>query len=337
MSLYGIFAPRGKNGFGYNTTAEQITQGLFLSGKTILVTGCNSGLGRETARVLALRGARILGTARTVEKARQVCDEIGNNSMGFACDLSDPESVRQGIKAIEQALKKGGKKIDVIICNAGIMALPKLEHSCGYELQFFTNHIGHFMLVTGLLKQLSKDGRIVMLSSAAHTMAPPAGIEFDNLDGSRTYKPWTAYGQSKMANLLFAKELSRKLKGSGKTVNAVHPGVIKTNLGRHMHPVLNFLFGLVSPLVFKTIPQGAATSCYAAVHPEMEGVSGQYLADCNIAVSRADANDEGLARKLWKISEEIIGNLQKKTTKKIKKSSKPGTSSRGAKKTVKKA
>jgi WW domain-containing oxidoreductase len=305
MSLYGFLKANGKNGFGYNSTAEQVTEGVSLAGKNILVTGCNSGLGKETARVLALRGARILGTARTLEKARQACDEIGGGAVGFACDLSDPKSVRSGIAAI----KKVAKKIDVIICNAGIMAVAKLEHSCGYELQFFTNHIGHFMVVTGLLKQLATNGRVVMLSSAAHTMAPPSAIEFDNLDGKKGYKPWTAYGQSKMANLLFAKELARQLRGTGKTVNAVHPGVIKTNLGRHMNPVANFFFGLADPVVLKSVAQGAATSCYVAVHPEMAEVSGQYLADCNIAKSRADADNSALAKKLWKKSEEIVAKL----------------------------
>ncbi|MDH4261853.1 MAG: SDR family oxidoreductase [Spirochaetia bacterium] len=306
MSLYSFFKSKGKNGFGYATTAEQVTSGISLDGKTILITGCNSGLGKETARVLAMRGARIFATARTKENADQVCNEIGHDSIGFACELSDPKSVRECISSV----KKETKKIDVIICNAGIMALAKLQQSHGYELQFFTNHIGHFILVNGLLKLLADDGRIVVLSSGAHVMAPESGIDFDNLDGKKSYSPWKAYGQSKMANLLFVKELSRSLERTSKTANAVHPGVISTNIGRHMNPVANFAFSLIAPLGFKSVAQGAATTCYAAVHPELNNVSGKYLADCNIAKSRDDADDVDLAQKLWKKSEEIAAKLK---------------------------
>ena len=306
MSIYGRLKAKGSNGFGYSSTAEQVTTDISLGGKNVLITGCNSGLGKETARVLALRGARILGTARTQEKAADVCKNMGNGSKGFACDLSSPKSIRSGIESI----KSDAKKLDVIICNAGIMALPRLEQAYGYELQFFTNHIGHFLLVTGLLDKLADNGRVVMLSSAAHTMAPPEGIAFDNLDGKKKYKPWTAYGQSKMANLLFAKELARRFQGTNKTANAVHPGVIKTNLSRHMNPVANFVFSLAQPLALKSIPEGAATQCYAAVHPAMNGVSGQYLADCNISPSRADGDNEELAKNLWVKSEEIVMNCK---------------------------
>jgi len=309
MSLYSMFKGKGENGFGYGSTAEEVTSGISLAGKNIVVTGCNSGLGKETARVLAMRGARILGTARTTEKALKACDEIGGNALGFACDLGEPESVRKAIEAIQKSLKKGALKIDAIVCNAGIMALPRLNQAYGYELQFFTNHIGHFILVNGLLKNLAESGRVVMLSSSAHSMAPPGGIDFDNLDGKKGYSPWKAYGQSKMANLLFTKELSRRLERTGKTANAVHPGVIRTNLGRHMNPVANFFFGLIGPLSLKTIAQGSATTCYAVVAPELANVSGHYLADCNIARPRPDANNPELARKLWEKSEQIVAGL----------------------------
>jgi NAD(P)-dependent dehydrogenase (short-subunit alcohol dehydrogenase family) len=189
------------------------------------------------------------------------------------------------------------------------MALPKLEQAHGYELQFFTNHIGHFILVTGLLEQLTDTGRVVMLSSAGHMMAPKGGIEFDNLSGAKGYGDWKNYGQSKFANLLFAKELARRFAGTKKTANAVHPGVIQTNLGRHMNPVMGFLFGAFGPLVLKTIPQGAATEVYVATSPATAGISGQYFADCNVAKSRADADDPALAKRLWEVSERIVAEV----------------------------
>ncbi|MDH4199390.1 MAG: hypothetical protein OEV66_03330, partial [Spirochaetia bacterium] len=170
--------------------------------------------------------------------------------------------------------------------------------------------IGHFILVTGLLSELSPSARVVMLSSSAHGMAPAEGIEFDNLDGKKNYRPWRAYGQSKFANLLFAKELARQFEGTKKTANAVHPGVIHTNLGRHMNIVGQFGFRLGSSLFMKSIAQGAATQCYAAVHPEMNSISGAYLADCNIAKSRPDADNVELAKKLWVTSEKIVAGLK---------------------------
>ena len=177
-----MLMPKGKNGFGYSTTAEEVTAGISLEGKTILVTGCNSGLGQEAIRVLAMRGARIVGTARTKEKAESALKQVsGKSHLGLECELANPSSVRSCIAEI----KKQKIKLDVIICNAGIMALPKLEKAYGYELQFFTNHIGHFILVNGLLDELTEEGRVVMLSSAAHMNAPKEGIDFDNLAGDR--------------------------------------------------------------------------------------------------------------------------------------------------------
>lgn len=305
MSLIGLFKPKGKSGFGYTSTAEEVTAGIDLTGKTILITGCNSGLGQETARVLALRGARIVGTSRTAEKAQNALAEFGNIHKGYECELSDPKSVR----ACVAALKKDGLIFDAVICNAGIMALQQLEKSHGYELQFFTNHIGHFMLVTGILDLLSAEGRVVMLSSSAHSMAPKEGIQFDNLSSEKEYKPWKAYGHSKLANLLFAKELSRRFAGTKRTANAVHPGVIHTNLGRNMSGFANAALAAVGPIFLKSVGQGAATQCYVAVHPDTAAVNGQYFADVNIAKPRADAENAALAKRLWLVSEEIVAKL----------------------------
>jgi len=305
MSIYELFTSKGPSGFGYGSTAEQVTQGLSLEGKVMLVTGCNSGIGHETMRVLALRGAKVVGTARTYEKAKTACDMVGGNTLPLACELSDPVSVRGCVDGV----KRAGLALDAIICNAGIMALPKLEKAFGCELQFFTNHIGHFMLVTGLLDQLTEAGRVVMLSSDAHKGAPKVGIQFDNLDGSKGYSGWASYGQSKLANLLFAKELARRFNGTNKTANAVHPGVIKTNLARSMNPVVAIALSIAGPLALKTVGQGAATEVYVATSPQLANVSGQYFADCNVAKPRRDANDEAMAKKLWEVSEKIVAEL----------------------------
>ncbi len=305
MSIYELFTSKGPSGFGYGSTAEQVTEGISLAGASILVTGCNSGLGLEAMRVLALRGARVVGTARTLEKAKAVCDAVTGQTVPLACELSDPASVR----ACALAVKSADIELDAIICNAGIMALPKLEKSHGYELQFFTNHIGHFILVTGLLEQLTETGRVVVVSSSAHSGAPRAGVELDNLDGSKGYAAWRNYGQSKFANILFANELARRFTGTKKTANSLHPGVIRTNLVRHMNPVASLFLDTVGKVALKSAAQGAATEVYLATNPALATVSGRYFADCNVAKPRPDTNDEALALELWKVSEKIVAQL----------------------------
>ena len=193
MSLMSIFRGPGPNGFGYSSTAEDVTRGLSLEGKTILITGCNSGLGLEAMRVLALRGAHVVGTGRTKAKAEEAASSVQGKATGLECELADPRSVRACIAAIGRA----GYRFDAIIGNAGIMALPKLEKAFGYELQFFTNHIGHFLLVTGLIDRLAPDGRVVMLSSAAHKMAPAAGSRSTTSTEARAMSPGWRTGSRK--------------------------------------------------------------------------------------------------------------------------------------------
>lgn len=305
MSLFGMIRGKGPSGFGYGSTAEQVTEGLDLSGKTMLVTGCNSGLGLETVRVLAKRGARVLAAARSEDKARAACAGLPGQIKPIACELSEPAAVR----ACLDTVKQDGAELSALICNAGIMALPQLERIAGYEAQFFTNHIGHFILVTGLLDRLAADGRVVVVSSAAHNAAPLEGIQLDNLSGEKGYSSWTAYGQSKLANLLFAKELARRFAGSARTANALHPGVIATNLTRHMNLVMRAAWSAAAPLALKSVAEGAATQCYVATHPALAGVSGEYFADCNVARSSALSRDAALARRLWDESERIAASL----------------------------
>lgn len=304
MSVVGWLRGRGSSGFGYDSTAEDVTEGLDLSGKTFLVTGCNSGLGRETSRVLALRGARILGAARTLEKAHTALSELPHEPVPLACDLSEPTAVREAVQQVtDQDLA-----LDGIIANAGIMALPERQVKHGIELQFLTNHIGHFLLVTGLLQQLTPTGRVVMLSSTAHRRTYAEGIRLDDLAAEHGYTPWGAYGQSKLANLLFAKHLATRLP-PGQTANSLHPGVIWTNLGRHMNPVVGVMARAVRPIALKTVASGSATTCFVATHPSLEGVTGEYFADCNLGNPTLHGQDAALARALWERTEEAVAAL----------------------------
>jgi WW domain-containing oxidoreductase len=304
MSILSALKGTGPSGFGANSTAEAVTEGLDLTGKVYLVTGCNSGLGLETTRVLTLRGATVLGLARTVEKAEGAGAQVSGTVVPYACELSEPASVRACVAAVQE----GGHVIDGMILNAGIMALPKRTVQHGQELQFLTNHVGHFMLATGLLGQLAADGRVVVLSSSAHQTPPKGGIAFDDLSLEKGYSGVRAYGQSKLANLLFARELARRLP-EGQVAHAVHPGVIATNLARHLPGFAQVAFRMIEPLFLKTPAQGAATQVWAATHPDNGARNGEYMADCNVAKSTRHGADLDLAERLWTRTEEIVAAL----------------------------
>ncbi|HEY4184987.1 MAG TPA: SDR family oxidoreductase [Polyangia bacterium] len=303
MSLAAALKGDGPSGFGYGTTAMEVTEGLALDGRTILVTGCASGLGLETIRALAARGARVIATARTVEKAREAHGGMTGDFLPLACDLVEPASVRACIASV-----KNVAPLDAIICNAGIMAPPRLRQAHGYELQFFTNHIGHFILVTGLLERLSPDGRVVVVASNAHRRAT-RGLELDNLSGERDYAPMRTYGRSKLANVLFTRELARRLGGGGPTANCLHPGVIATNLMRSVPVLGRIALRIATPLVLKSPPQGAATQCYLATHPSVAGATGGYYRDCNLAAASAAGRDDDAAAQLWETSEAIVAKF----------------------------
>lgn len=305
MSLVGALKGKGPSGYGYGSTAEEVSAGLDLAGRRYLVTGCSSGLGLETMRVLCLRGATVVGAARSEDKVRQAADGWGDQVVPVACELSEPASVRACVAAVQAQ----GVPLDGIICNAGIMALPEREVKLGVELQMLTNHVGHFILVMGLLDRLAADGRVVMLSSAAHQQAPAEGIRLDDLGASRGYSPWGNYGQSKLANLLFARELARRLGPPGRVVTALHPGVIHTNLGRHMGSGMQLGSRVLAPLFFKTVPEGAATQVWAAVKAPGAEIHGQYLKDCNVGVSSRRGQDMQLAARLWEVTEALVARL----------------------------
>jgi NAD(P)-dependent dehydrogenase (short-subunit alcohol dehydrogenase family) len=290
--------------FGFATTADEVAKDIDLSGKTMLITGCNSGLGYESMRTMAARGAHVIGTARTAEKAKTACDSVEGRTTPLVCELTDFDSIVNCANQV-QALDT---PLDVLMCNAGIMALPKLEQVNGLEKQFVVNHLGHYILTRRLLDRVeaAPAARIVMLSSIGYKNAPKEGIQFDNLSGEKGYKPFTAYGQTKLANALFSLELAKRYEGTSVTANAVHPGMVATNLGRYItgkprDPNEPLRKG------FKTAEQGAATQVYVGIHPNLDGVSGYYFEDCNpVEPDGPHMSDYELSAKLWEVSEELV-------------------------------
>lgn len=289
--------------FNKRSTAQQVVEGIDLSGKVAVITGVNSGLGLESMRVLAERGAHVIGLARTLEKATEACAAVDGKTTPLACELSDLASVRDCALAI----KAMNLPIDILMTNAGIMAPRELELANGVEMQFATNHVGHFLLIKHLLESVkAAKGRFVILSSAAHMTSTKRGIDFENLDAGFGYSAWRFYGQSKLANLMTAKALVSRLEGTGATANALHPGIIRTNLGRDAGGLLIKVVSLFAGLIEKTIPQGTATQCYVAAHPDLDGVSGEYFSDCKAASYSKFADDEALVERLWLESEKMV-------------------------------
>lgn len=288
--------PPPRSDFGARSTAEDVTAGLDLGGRTVLVTGCNSGLGYETMRVLALRGAHVLGTARTRRKGEEACESVTGEATPLELELTDFDS----IVACAAAVAAMGRPLDALICNAGVL-LPERERVRGLEKHFVVNHLGHFILVNRLLERLrlAPEGRIVVVSSVSHWSAPPEGIDFGNLASRGEYDPGRAYGQSKLANGLFAMELARRLAGTTVTANTLHPGIVDTNLFRHSLARVSGGGGR------RTVEQGAATSCYLAAHPGVARVSGYYFEDCNPAEPSPQMRNPELAARLWDVSEEL--------------------------------
>ncbi|MEM8491069.1 MAG: SDR family oxidoreductase [Pseudomonadota bacterium] len=292
--------------FNKRSTSEAVTDGLNLTGKTAVITGVNSGLGQESMRVLAARGAHVIGLARTKDKAEQACASVNGSTQGLTCELSDFASV----VSCAQQIKGLGKPIDILMTNAGIMAPTTLQHAHGIELQFATNQLGHFILIQHLLDSVkaAAAGRIVILSSGAHTLTVRGGIDFENLDASSGYDPWRFYGQSKLANLLTARVLAKELNGSNATANAVHPGMINTNLSRDISGLFSNAMLLWTKMVSKTIEQGAATQLLVAAHPSVEGVSGEYFSDCRIGKSTPFGSNAILAQQCWDASMELTAD-----------------------------
>jgi NAD(P)-dependent dehydrogenase (short-subunit alcohol dehydrogenase family) len=312
--------------FGATSTTDEVLAGVNLSGKRVLVTGVSAGLGVETARALAAHGAKVVGAARDLDKAHRATERVraeAANGGGFELvelDLASLASVR----AAADALLVDGRRFDIVIANAGVMATPFGKTADGFETQFGTNHLGHFVFVNRIARLMNPGGRLVNLSSAGHRRSD---VDLDDPNFERTpYDPWVAYGRSKTANILFAVEFDRRHRSAGLSAAAVHPGGIMTELSRHMPPgAVQQLFDRLSaenaaaglpPFRMKTIPQGAATSVWAAAVAKTDEVGGRYCEDCHVAEVvdagpdvligvRRYALDPERAKALWAKSEEM--------------------------------
>jgi NAD(P)-dependent dehydrogenase (short-subunit alcohol dehydrogenase family) len=317
------------NGFGAAATTDDVLAGSDLSRKRVLVTGVSAGLGVETARALVAHGAQVVGAARDLLKAQQATKDVRAQSANggglelVELDLASLKSVR----ACAEALVADARRFDVVICNAGVMRTPFGHTADGFETQFGTNHLGHFLLVNRITSLIAPGGRLVSVASSGHRYAD---VDLDDPNFERTpYDPSMAYGRSKTANILFAVEFDRRHKASGVRATAVHPGGIKTELGRHMQPgELDKIVAQINaqlaadgqpPYQWKTIPQGAATSVWAAFVAPAEDVGGRYCENCQMSpiteglVSPASpgvrpyALDLERAKALWAKSEEMVG------------------------------
>ncbi|KAI6056192.1 retinol dehydrogenase 14 [Marmota monax] len=296
-----------------------------MHGKTVLITGANSGLGRATAAELLRLGARVImgcrDRARAEEAAsqlrRELCEAEGpglSPDVGGAGELVVKELDLASLRSVRtfcQELLQEEPRLDVLINNAGVFQCPYTKTEDGFEMQFGVNHLGHFLLTSlllGLLKS-SAPSRIVVVSSKLYKYGE---INFEDLNSEQSYNKSFCYSRSKLANILFTRELARRLEGTNVTVNVLHPGIVRTNLGRHIHiPLLvKPLFNLVSWAFFKTPLEGAQTSIYLASSPEVEGVSGRYFGDCKEEELLPKAMDDSVARKLWDISEVMVGILK---------------------------
>ncbi|RUS85486.1 hypothetical protein EGW08_006762 [Elysia chlorotica] len=277
-----------------------------IAGKTVIVTGGNSGIGKETARELARRGGRIIMGCRDIDKCELVRKEIivETANRNIECRKLDLASLGS-IRAFCKSINASEKHIDILINNAGVMMCPKQLTEDGFELQLGVNHLGHFLLTYLLMDKLksSAPSRIIIVSSRIHTQG---SMNFSDLNSAKNYNKVDAYAQSKLANLLHQKELVKHLEGSNVTVNSLHPGVVATELGRHL-PWSNSYFSsiLLKPLKFilmKTPVQGAQTTLYLALDPSLENVTGKYFSDCKETETAPNALDDAAAKRLWAIS-----------------------------------
>jgi NAD(P)-dependent dehydrogenase (short-subunit alcohol dehydrogenase family) len=320
------------NVFGATSTTEEVLSGVNLRGKRILVTGVSAGLGVETARSLAAHGAHVVGAARDLTKAETATAEVRKdaaaNGGGFelvALDLASLKSVR----ACADGLVAKGEPLDVVIANAGVMATPLGHTVDGFETQFGTNHLGHFVFVNRIAPLIRAGGRLINLSSSGHRFS---NVDLLDPNFERTpYDPFVAYGRSKTANILFAVAFDQRHRGRGVHAAAVHPGGIRTELGRYVDPshIQKMIDQMNQQLAaegrgnfqWKTIPQGAATPVWAGVVAPADEIGGKYCENCHVgnivpdhvtisAISegvRGYALDPGNADALWKKSEEMVG------------------------------
>uniref|UniRef100_A0A7N8WRD3 Zgc:112332 n=1 Tax=Mastacembelus armatus TaxID=205130 RepID=A0A7N8WRD3_9TELE len=272
-----------------------------LDGKTVIITGANTGIGKETARDLARRGARIVMACRDLERAEEaqadILEDTGNENVVIRkLDLSDTQSIR----AFAELINKEEKQVNILINNAGVMMCPYSKTADGFEMQLGVNHLGHFLLTYLLLDLIkhSSPARIVVVASVAHTWT---GMRLNDINSDRNYDPIKAYGQSKLANVLFARSLARLLQGTGVSVFSLHPGVVQSDLWRHQHQCIQMAVKIFR-IFTKTTVEGAQTTIYCAVEPGLESQTGGYFSDCAQASCSRTASNDDLAQKVWELS-----------------------------------
>jgi NAD(P)-dependent dehydrogenase (short-subunit alcohol dehydrogenase family) len=318
--------------FGATSTTDDVLSGQDLKGKRFFITGVSAGLGVETARSLVAHGAHVVGAARDLHKAKAATEQVRKEAAAHGgtfelieLDLANLKSVRA---CADQLLAKG-ELFDVVIANAGVMATPLGHTADGFETQFGTNHLGHFVLVNRIASLIRDGGRLINLSSSGHRYS---NVDLEDINFERTtYEPFVAYGRSKTANILFAVAFDKRHRGRGVRAAAVHPGGIQTELGRYVEAgrfeklLADINQQLAAqgkgPFQWKSIPQGAATSVWAAVVAPADKIGGQYCENCHVgrimpddvAITpisegvRAYALDAKSAEALWKKSEELVG------------------------------
>lgn len=301
-----------KSPFTKRATADMVSAGLNLENQFFLITGINSGLGKETMRILTLRNATVFGTSRTLEKATRACEGLGPNAIPLECDHTSFNSVQNCIAT----LKQQNIKLNGVIANAGLLS-PKIELvEPGIEKQYFINHVAHFALITRMLENgtLSNNAasRIVVVASDLHKDAVKRFPPSTHANSSAV----DAYRTSKLANVLFAKKLARDFRSRGEECKmmstAVHPGIVNTGVARHQNFALQSLFRVFAPLVFKSCEQGAATQVFAAVHPAAPRASRytDYLENCTEGLSSLDSNDIALQDRVWAETEALVRQLE---------------------------
>ncbi|AQA19612.1 oxidoreductase [Halioglobus japonicus] len=289
--------------FSADATAESVASGLNLTGKTALVTGCNSGLGLETMRVLAARGAHVIGTGRTLEKAELACASVAGETTPAVLELSDFQSAVD----CAQFLASLDRPLDMVVANAGFSGDTEFVLDGGIEQTFRVNYLGHFILLNRILPLVhaADAGRVIHLSSAAaYLRAPAGGIDFDSLSTDKGLSRLQKYGQSKLANALFSLQLAKQFEGTSATSNSLHPGMVGTSIARSYPAWFRRAYDSLAPVVGKSVEEGAATQVYLAAHPEVAGVNGAYFEDCTATLVEGDSylHDEALADTLWHAS-----------------------------------
>jgi WW domain-containing oxidoreductase len=307
----GVHVMVGSIPHGARSTANQVLAGVDLTRKWILVTGCDEEIGFETMNALAANGAHVFGLANSLAGAQRACNAIGPRATPIECDLADLDTVA----AASQMIRGLQVSLDAIIANAEVTSPPTLRTRFGVELQFLSNHIGHFALVNQLLERVRNGtGRIVIVSSSASVrQAPAEGIMFDNLDGHRFYDPMTFYGQSKLAVALYAKELSRRLRRRAISVNSLHAGATKgADLRKDLFRPLRAVGSTVQQFM-RSVGQRAATAALLAASPSVSGITGEYWSDCQVVKGNPLLNDGELAQRLWRASVQIVERIRNAT------------------------